>query len=162
MMMEKQLTVGIGDMKFARENGKIITYALGSCIGITFYDPVLRLGALLHIMLPERNNSSDLKVFKYADSGIQETLRKLSAFGLVKRRTVIKIAGGAKMFDIKGSSDFGNIGQRNADMVKKIIAREQMVVQSSDTGGSYARTMLLDIANGDVVVRTVGRPEKHL
>ena len=55
-MMEKRLTVGIGDMKFTRENGQIITYALGSCIGISFYDPVLRLGALLHIMLPERNN----------------------------------------------------------------------------------------------------------
>ena len=70
-MMEKRLTVGIGDMKFTRENGQIITYALGSCIGISFYDPVLRLGALLHIMLPERNSQGDPKIYKYADSGIQ-------------------------------------------------------------------------------------------
>ena len=47
-----ELKVGIGDMKFSRGEGRIITYALGSCIGITFYDPVTRLGALLHIMLP--------------------------------------------------------------------------------------------------------------
>lgn len=161
-MIEKQLTVGIGDMKFTRENGKIITYALGSCIGIAFYDPVLRLGALLHIMLPERNNQNDQKVFKYADSGIQETLRKLSAFGMIKRRTVVKIAGGAKMFDIKGSSDFGNIGQRNADMVKQILAREQMYIHASDTGGSFARTMVLDVSNGNVVIRTAGKQERHL
>ena len=161
-MMEKRLTVGIGDMKFTRENGQIITYALGSCIGISFYDPVLRLSALLHIMLPERNNQGDPKIYKYADSGIQETLRKLSAFGLVKRRTVVKIAGGAKMFDIKGSADFGNIGQRNTDMVKRILSQEQLRIQASDTGGSYARTMLLDVSNGDVAIRTVGKPEKHL
>ena len=41
-----ELKVGIGDMKFSRGEGRIITYALGSCIGITFYDPVTRLGAL--------------------------------------------------------------------------------------------------------------------
>ena len=51
--MEKELKVGIGDMKLNRGEGRIITYALGSCIGITFYDPAIRLGALLHIMLPQ-------------------------------------------------------------------------------------------------------------
>ena len=52
-MAEKEIKVGIGDMKFARGDSRVITYALGSCIGITFYDPLIKLGALLHIMLPE-------------------------------------------------------------------------------------------------------------
>lgn len=163
MMAEKDLKVGIGDMKFTRGNNIIITYALGSCIGITFYDPVIKLGGLLHIMLPSRSDANDPKVFKYADTGIRETVRKLTAFGMVKARTVVKIAGGAKMFDMKGgSSDFGNIGQRNAAMVKKVLMEEKMRIAAEDTGGSYARTMLLNVATGDVVVRTVGRPEKHL
>ena len=38
-MQERELRVGIGDMKFTRGTGKIITYALGSCIGISFWDP---------------------------------------------------------------------------------------------------------------------------
>ena len=54
-MVDKELKVGIGDMKFTRGDSRIITYALGSCIGITFYDPFLKLGALLHIMLPSRS-----------------------------------------------------------------------------------------------------------
>ena len=149
-------------MKFARGEGQIITYALGSCIGITMYDPAIRLGGLLHIMLPSRSDPRDPKVFKYADSGIHETVRKLSAFGMVKSRTVVKIAGGAKMFDVKGNSDFGNIGQRNAAMVKKILMEERLRISAEDTGGTYARTMLLDVATGDVAVRTVGKPEKHL
>ncbi|MCI9361502.1 MAG: chemotaxis protein CheD [Hungatella sp.] len=162
-MAEKDLKVGIGDMKFTRGNNIIITYALGSCIGITFYDPVIKLGGLLHIMLPSRSDANDPKVFKYADTGIRETVRKLTAFGMVKTRTVVKIAGGAKMFEMKGgSSDFGNIGQRNAAMVKKVLMEERMRITAEDTGGSYARTMLLNVATGDVVIRTVGRPEKHL
>lgn len=162
MIGDKDLKVGIGDMKFARGDNTIITYALGSCIGITFYDPFLKLGGLLHIMLPARTDPNDARVFKYADSGIRETLRKLTAFGLVKSRTVVKIAGGAKMFDIKGSADFGNIGQRNATMVKKILMEERLRIVAEDTGGAYARTMLLNVANGDVIIRTVGKPEKHL
>ena len=149
-------------MKFARGDSRIITYALGSCIGITFYDPLIKLGGLLHIMLPARVDQNDPKVFKYADSGIRETVRKLTAFGMVKSRTVVKIAGGAKMFEMKGSPDFGNIGQRNAAMVKKILMEERLRVVAEDTGGSYARTMLIDVSNGDVVIRTVGKPEKHL
>ena len=110
-----ELKVGIGDMKFSRGEGRIITYALGSCIGITFYDPVTRLGALLHIMLPAQFEGKDSNPFKFADSGIRETLRKLKIFGMVKSRMVVKIAGGAKMFEISGNSSFGNIGQRNAE-----------------------------------------------
>lgn len=162
-MAEKDLKVGIGDMKFARGGNTIITYALGSCIGITFYDPVIKLGGLLHIMLPARTDPNDAKVFKYADTGIHETVRKLTAFGMVKSRTVVKIAGGAKMFEMKGGgSDFGNIGQRNASMVKKVLMEEKFRISAEDIGGSYARTMLLNVNNGDVVIRTVGRPEKHL
>ena len=161
-MTDKELKVGIGDMKFARGDSRIITYALGSCIGITFYDPAIKLGGLLHIMLPNRVDPNDPKVFKYADSGIKETIRKLSAFGMLKSRTIVKIAGGAKMFEMKGSgsSDFGRL--RNAAMVKKILMEERLRISAEDTGGGYARTMLIDVANGDVVIRTVGKPEKHL
>lgn len=161
-MVEKELKVGIGDMKFTRGEGRIITYALGSCIGVSFYDPFLHLGALLHIMLPLQCGSYDNNVFKYADTGIRETLRKLSAFGMVKARTVVKIAGGAKMFEISGNADFGNIGQRNAVSVKKVLKEEGMRLVAEDTGGTYARTMYLDITSGDVVIRTFGKPEKHL
>lgn len=161
-MTDRELKVGIGDMKFTRGEGRIITYALGSCIGISFYDPVLRLGALLHIMLPEQNNPPDPNIFKYADSGIRATVQKLTAFGMMKNRAVVKIAGGAKMFEIQGNADFGNIGQRNAISVKKILMNEGLRLVAEDTGGTYARTMTLNIVNGDVSLRTYGRPEKHL
>ena len=67
--MQKKISVGIADMKLTRQEGVLITYALGSCIGITFYDPMIKLGALLHIMLPEKTNSQDSNILKYADTG---------------------------------------------------------------------------------------------
>ncbi|MCI8549976.1 MAG: chemotaxis protein CheD [Lachnospiraceae bacterium] len=160
--MEKELKVGIGDMKLTRGEGRIITYALGSCIGITFYDPAIKLGALLHIMLPERQSPTDTSLFKYADTGIQETLRKLRAFGMMKSRTIVKIAGGAKMFAIKGNASFGNIGERNTARVKQILRAEGLRLMAEDTGGSYARTMVLEVGTGKVIIKTFGKPEKCL
>lgn len=160
--MEKQLVVGIGDMKLGRQEGTIITYALGSCIGIALYDPMIKLGALVHIMLPERVNS-DANIFKYADTGVRETLRKLYAYGAVKHRMTAKIAGGAKMFDMKGkSSAMGNIGERNAQMVKRVLMQEGIRIVREDTGANYARTMSIDLSNGMVLVKTFGRPELRM
>ena len=159
--MAKKISVGIADMKIARQEGELITYALGSCIGISFYDPMIKLGALLHIMLPEKNQA-DSNVFKFADSGIRETLRKLYAFGATKGRLVCKIAGGAKMFEMKGPGGLGNIGERNAQNVKRVLMMEGLRVVSEDTGANYARTMLLDVGNGQVFIRTSGKPERML
>lgn len=149
-------------MKLARQEGVLITYALGSCIGISFYDPMIKLGALLHIMLPTNKETNDSNVFKTADSGIHETLRKLYAFGARKERLVCKIAGGAKMFELKISGSLGAIGERNAQMVKKVLAQEGLRVSGEDTGSNYARTMLIDVATGEVRIRTAGRVERIL
>ena len=159
--MGKQLVVGIGDMKLGRQEGTIITYALGSCIGIALYDPMIKLGALVHIMLPERVNS-DANIFKYADTGVRETLRKLYAYGAVKHRLTAKIAGGAKMFDMKGGSSLGNIGDRNAQSVKRVLAQEGIRGLKEDTGANYARTMSIDLQTGMVLIKTFGRPELRL
>lgn len=159
--MEKKITVGIADMKMTRQEGVLITYALGSCIGISFYDPMIKLGALLHIMLPEKQ-PNDANVLKFADSGIRETLRKLYAFGGSKQRLVCKIAGGAKMFEMKGPGGLGNIGERNAMTVKRVLMAEGLRVSGEDTGKNYARTMLLDVSTGKVSIRSAGKQERFL
>lgn len=156
--MNKEIKVGIADMKIARREGVLITYALGSCIGISLYDPAIKLAGLLHIMLPEVGSMSDMNVFKFADTGIQEMLRKMAAFGGVKRRYQCKIAGGAKMFEMKGAG-IGNIGERNIRSVEAIMRAEQIIILKKDVGLNYARTMLIDAADGTVKIRTAGRPE---
>lgn len=160
--MSKQISVGIADMKLARQEGILITYALGSCIGISFYDPMIKLGALLHIMLPSKNGTNDSNVFKTADSGIRETLRKMYAFGARRERIVCKIAGGAKMFEMKMTGGLGCIGERNIQMVKTVMAQEGLRISGEDTGANHARTMLVDVATGQVKIRIVGKSERIL
>ncbi len=156
--MSKEYKVGIADMKIARQEGIVITHALGSCIGITFYDPAIKLGALLHIMLPQATDPATANAFKFADTGIRETLRKMAVFGGVQSRYICKIAGGAQMFTVSGGG-IGNIGQRNIESVKKVLAEERIRIKNQDVGGNYARTMLIDVQTGTVKLRTIGKPE---
>ena len=155
--MTDKLVVGIADMKMASREGMLITYALGSCIGICLYDPVLRLAALVHVMLPlETGRKSPLK---YADTGIRETLRQMEARGAKRNRVTAKIAGGARMFDVPGNGSLGNIGQRNIESVHMTLKKEGVRLLKEDVGGSVARTLLFDAATGQACVRSYGKPE---
>lgn len=155
---DSKITVGIADMKMAKERGMLITYALGSCIGICLYDQKIKLAALVHIMLPLNMETGRKNPLKYADTGIRETLRMMEAKGASRSRITSKIAGGAKMFDVNGGS-MGNIGQRNIESVHMNLKKEGIQLLREDVGGSVARTLLFDPATGLGCVRSYGRKE---
>ena len=156
--MNDKITVGIADMKIAQGSGILITYALGSCIGLCFHDPRLKLGALLHIMLPLNMETGRKNPMKYADAGIRETLRQLEAKGASKSRMTVKIAGGAKMFEVNGGN-LGNIGQRNIESVHLILRKEGIRLMAEDVGGTVARTLLFDVVSGQGCIRSYGRQD---
>lgn len=160
--MDKQYVVGIADMKLCRNSGVLVTYALGSCIGICLYDPMIKLAGMVHIMLPANQEGASGNIFKYADTGIPETIRKMVAFGAMRSRIVGKIAGGAKMFDIPGNGSLGNIGQRNAEAVRLILRQEKIRLLKEDVGANYARTLFFDAATGEGRIRTFGRAEVRI
>ena len=157
--METKITVGIADMKMAKDSGMLITYALGSCIGICLYDQKIKLAALIHIMLPLNMETGRKNPLKYADSGIRETLRAMEAKGALRSRIVVKAAGGAKMFDVGGKGSLGNIGQRNIESVHTILKRENIRLLAEDVGGKVARTLLFDVASGQACVRSYGQKD---
>ena len=144
--MSDKLIIGIADMKMAAGSGMLVTYALGSCIGICLYDPVIKLGAMVHIMLPLNMEAGRKNTMKYADTGIKETLRQMEAKGAKRSRITAKIAGGAKMFEDSGGS-LGNIGQRNIDSVRLNLKKEGIRLLKEDVGGSVARTLLFDVSS---------------
>lgn len=146
-------------MKIAKGDGMLVTYALGSCIGLCFHDPRLRLGALLHIMLPLNMEAGRSHPMKYADTGIKETLKALEAKGAMRSRMTVKIAGGAKMFEVSGGGGLGNIGQRNIESVHAILKRENLRLSGEHTGGTVARTMLFDVVTGQACIRSYGQKD---
>lgn len=158
--MSKIITVGIADMKYTRNEGILITYALGSCVGICLYDPVVKVAAMVHIMLPAMlEGSNDKNLYKFADTGIRATVKKMEAFGAIKSRITAKIAGGAKMFDVPSGSGLGNIGLRNIESVREVLKLERIPIISEDVGENYARTLIFDSSNGMGVIRTYGKKE---
>lgn len=156
--MNDKITVGIADMKLAQGSGILITYALGSCIGLCFHDPRLRLGALLHVMLPLNMEAGRKNPLKYADTGIRETLRQMEAKGASRSRITVKIAGGAKMFEVKGGN-LGNIGQRNIESVHTVLKQEGIRLLAENVGGSVARTLLFDVVSGQGCIKSYGHQD---
>lgn len=145
-------------MKMLQGEGILITYALGSCIGLCFHDPRLKLGALLHIMLPLNLETGRTHPLKYADTGIRETLKAMEAKGASRSRMTVKIAGGAKMFEVAGGG-LGNIGQRNIESVHAILKRENIRLLAENVGGTVARTLLFDVASGQGCIRSYGQKD---
>lgn len=146
-------------MKMTQHSGELITYALGSCIGICLYDPMIKLAALIHIMLPLNMETGRTSPMKYADTGIKETLKRMEAMGARRARIVAKIAGGAKMFEMPSGGSLGNIGQRNIESVHMTLKREGIRLLKEDVGGSSARTLWFDAATGQGYIRCYGKPE---
>lgn len=158
----QKVTVGIADMKILQWDGELITYALGSCIGICLYDPGIKLAALIHIMLPINMETGRKNTMKYADTGIRETLRQLELKGARRTRITAKLAGGAKMFEVAGNSNLGNIGQRNIESVRMNLRKEGIRILSENVGGNVARTLSFFPATGQGQIRAYGKPLVYL
>ena len=159
--MSEVIKVGMADLNLCRDPDIITTLGLGSCIGIALYDPSTKIGGLAHIMLPDstkmRNNSN---IAKFADTGIEELLNRMIKAGAVKSRLVAKITGGAKMFEVSGLSDIGNVGQRNAEASRAKLKQLGIRLIAEDTGLNYGRTVELHCDNGDYYIKSVGKPLK--
>ena len=155
------IKVGMADLNICKSPDMITTLGLGSCVGITLYDPVTKIGGLAHVMLPDstaiRNNSN---IAKFADTGIDELLKRVIAAGANKNRLQAKIAGGAKMFAVSGTSDMGRIGDRNAEAARNKLKELGIRLLVDETGLNFGRTIELYCETGELHIKAVGKPEK--
>lgn len=159
----KEIKVGIADAAIATSPDKLVTIGLGSCIGIAFYDNMAKVGGLLHIMLPDSTQFSNINnPLKFADIGIPKVLADLKSRGANVNRLTAKIAGGASMFNFSDKSMIMDIGSRNARAVKSTLSKFQIKLISEDVGGSKGRTMIFNTLNGTVQIKTIGLGIKEI
>lgn len=146
--------VRIGYMAILTDPGRtLVTYSLGSCIGLTLYDPVTRIGGMAHFFLPEPKHSAQQPKEKawFADPGTQTLIDEMIAAGADKSRLIAKAAGGAEMLEDTAMP----IGERNFEMVEQILERNQIELANADIGGRRPRTLFLDMKRGTTTVRFV-------
>ncbi len=149
------VVVGVADMAIGREcQGRLVTYALGSCIGLSAFDPVAKVGGLLHYMLPQPAEHADpkaLKPYMYATTGIPMLMRKLAEAGALQNRLIVCAAGGAEI--LEGAASMA-IGKRNRTILRKVLWKMGITLAAEDTGGGTARTMTVDLSRGSVSIRS--------
>ncbi len=152
-----QHVVNISDAKVsANPEDTIITHSLGSCIGVTLYDPITKVGGMLHFQLPTGTQDpvkSAKQPFMYGDTGLVKLIDLLVASGAQKKRLKCKLAGGAKMLVDCAAFD---IGKRNHTSIRKALWQQGIMVDKEEVGGSVPRTMVINIKDGAVSLKQAG------
>ncbi len=149
------IVVGISDVQVSGDPQDVfITYSLGSCIGVTAYDPAARVGGMIHYMLPLSQIAPDKAAARpamFADTGVPALLNALLALGAAKNRLVVKAVGGAQLMD---QHKLFNIGERNFLILRKILWKNNMLIKASEVGGMMSRTLRLELDTGRVIVKS--------
>lgn len=158
-MIDNSNAVDIAVMKIARAPVQLYSLGLGSCIGVAIYDPSIKIGGLIHILLPtcagfENGNHSRTK---FADSGIAELVDALVKAGASRIRMKAKMAGGASMFITKNASSIHEIGKRNIQSGRDTLKRLGIELVAHDTGGNKGRTIIFDISTGQLTIKTADK-----
>jgi chemotaxis protein CheD len=160
---EHKLVVGIADLAVSNSpHVTLVTYSLGSCLGIAIYDPVARVAGLLHTMLPTSSiapQKAALQPGMFVDTGIPNLFRSAYGLGAQKHRISIIVAGGAQVMDTSG---FFNIGKRNVEALYRIVADHGLRVMGDQTGGLVNRTLYFQISTGDLRLKISGQSKELL
>jgi chemotaxis protein CheD len=148
--------VAVGDMKIGRHSDTIVTHALGSCLGLMVYDPVQKIGGLLHAMLPLSKINpakAEANPFMFVDTGVPALFKALYEIGGQKSRMIIKAAGCGNPL---GKNEMFKIGERNYTVLKKLLWKNNILLEADDVGGTASRTIHFDIDTGQTVIASNG------
>ena len=151
-------TVGISEMRIATNPAEVlVTYSLGSCVGLTLYDPSVRVGGMVHCMLPSSRidpAKAAVRPCMFTDTGVVSLLQEMFDLGAEPGNIVAKVAGGATLIDTKGVF---RIGDRNYAALCTVLWQNDILIAGEDVGGTVARTLHLYMATGVTTVKAAGR-----
>jgi chemotaxis protein CheD len=152
-----KVVVRVADMRTSNlAEQEIVTYSLGSCLGITVYDPLIKVGGMLHVLLP--NSSIDPEKanrlpFLFVNTGVPLLFRAMFELGAAKSRLRVKVAGGA---DMQTAPNSFSVGERNLKALLELFHHNGMFIHGKAVGGHISRTLRLNIATGNACVETPG------
>ncbi len=153
-----QIVIDIADGCISSNSDDVlVTYSLGSCLGVAIYDPEVRVGGMIHCMLPLSSadpHKAEVRPFMFVDKGMMEILSQLFQHGLSRERAMVKVAGCARILD---NSNLFRIGERNFTVLRKILWKNGLMIKGEAIGGSVSRTLRLEIGTGRCTVRSAGK-----
>ncbi|MEA3221967.1 MAG: chemotaxis protein CheD [Thermodesulfobacteriota bacterium] len=150
--------VDISDMKVSNRVGDVlVTYALGSCLGVTMYDPVACVAGMIHCMLPLSKvdpAKAARMPYMFVDTGVPTLFKAIIELGAQKDRIVVRVAGCGQIF---GDNNLFKIGERNYTVLRKILWKNNILITGELVAGNDSKTMFIEVSTGRVIVRTGGK-----
>jgi chemotaxis protein CheD len=146
------LIAGIGEMVISK-NPKVtlVAYGLGSCVGLSAWDPHTSVGGLAHFMLPVGPPGGP--PVKFIEGGLQVFLQGFEKHGGRPGSAQFKGVGGAAMLSILSGGQ--EIGRRNAEAIAAGLAALGFKLHARDLGGTAGRTVQLEVATGRLLVKSM-------
>lgn len=162
-MEQNTIEVNMAAMEIAQSPARLITRGLGSCLGITLYDPGKKIGGMVHPMLPDIDKAKiKSNPSRFVNSAIRNMCAELEKRGCARNQLIAKIFGGAHMFGFITADSILNVGQKNIEVAQTIFKEMGITVVASEIGGSFGRTIELNLEDGKVLVKTVSWGEKEV
>ncbi len=157
------IVVGVGDMKVSNDpDSVLVTYALGSCIGVGIYDPVVKVGGVLHYMLPDSDIDpvkASNNPFMFGNTGIPLLFKETYKLGASKNRLKVLVLGGSQILDQNG---LFNIGKRNHTVLRKMFWKNNIIVDFEEVGGTVNRTLKLEVKTGEAIMKISGTEVRRI
>jgi chemotaxis protein CheD len=153
-------TIVVGDMKTGEKEDLLVTYALGSCLGLMVYDPQEKIGGLLHAMLPLskiNREKAQANPYMFVDTGVPALFKTLYEMGAKKSRLVVKAVGCGNPM---GKNEMFKIGERNYTVLKKLLWKNNILLKAEDIGGTKSRTVNFNISSGIAIISSNGQKEE--
>ena len=146
----------VADMKLGQKGDVLVTHALGSCLGLMVFDPQAQVGGLLHAMLPLSKINPEKAAanpYMFVDTGVPMLFKEIYRQGGEKQRLVVKAAGCGQPL---GRNEIFKIGERNFTVLKKLLWKNNVLLEASDVGGASGRTVHFDVSTGAVQISSNG------
>jgi putative nucleotidyltransferase with HDIG domain len=147
--VSKKTIVASGSFVVGTAYEGILEAYLGTCVGVTLYDPQKQIGGLIHLLLPEPTSPDNpWNPEMYAATGLPLMIRELEQKGAVIKNLEAVIAGGALVGPLSKRDLILDIGGRTADIVGQILRKGKITIKKTEVGGYFSCRLSLHLGTG--------------
>ena len=146
------VTLQPGEFHFGGANTRIQTL-LGSCVAITLWHPIRRIGGMCHYMLPSRHTSTHELDGRYAEEAMQMFLRQAARHGTLPQEYQVKLFGGGNMFIEQQTLTTMNVAIKNIKGAWQLTQHLGLTIKAHHLGHAGHRSLIFELASGNVWVR---------
>jgi chemotaxis protein CheD len=144
-----------GELRVAEAPARLTIHGLGSCVAVFVYDPEHRVGGMAHILLPAPPRDGADHVGRYASTAVAAMVAESIRLGAKPSGLLAKVTGGSRMFGYDAGNGRRTVGDKNVEAALRALREAGVEIIATDVGGDHGRTVVADLQDGSLTIRTV-------